>query len=251
MPANTEIPGWIPANWPAADRVRAGTSTRLGGASRGAYTSLNLAGHVGDDAQAVGENRRRLAARLGLASEPLWLEQVHGKRMIAAHEYASARADAAWTDRPGIVCAVLTADCLPLLLCDRDGTRVAAVHVGWRGLAAGIVKQAVTTLRPAEDLLAWLGPCIGPGAFEVGNDVYQACRSLVAGAEHAFTPHRPDHWLADLSQLVRRVLAGLGVAECHGDDSCTYNDGKRFYSYRRDGTTGRMASLIWMDAAPP
>lgn len=248
MPTSTESPGWIPADWPAGNWIRAGTTIRTGGISRGAYASMNLAGHVGDDPQAIRENRRRLTTYMTLPAEPVWLEQVHGSRVIAAHKYDSRRADAAWTDQPGIVCVVLTADCLPLLLCNRDGTRVAAVHVGWRGLAAGVVQEAITTLAPAGNLLAWLGPCIGPGAFEVGNDVYQACCSVVPGAEDAFVPVRHNHWLADLPQLVRQVLISLGVSECHGDGSCTYSDDQRFYSYRRDGTTGRMASLIWIDA---
>jgi polyphenol oxidase len=247
-PGENEIPGWLAADWPVPAGIRAGTSLRGGGASRAPYASLNLAGHVGDDSRAVSENRRRLAALLQLPAEPIWLEQIHGNRVIAAHDHDSNTADAAWTDQPGIVCAILTADCLPLLLCDRHGTRVAAVHVGWRGLAAGIIDQTVTALAPAGELLAWMGPCIGPDAYEVGDDVYQACRSLAAQARAAFTPTRPGHWLADLPQLVRLILADKGVAGCYGGDCCTYSDANRFYSYRRDGATGRMASLIWIDA---
>jgi polyphenol oxidase len=248
-PGRSKPPGWIAADWPAPAGVRAGTSTRAGGISQSPYSSLNLATHVGDEPNAVAENRRRLAEHLHLPGEPNWLVQVHGNRLIAAHAHDSLPADAAWSDRPGTVCAVLTADCLPLLLCNRDGTRVAAVHVGWRGLAAGIITHVVATLAPAKALLAWLGPCIGPDAFEVGSDVYETCRLLSPDADAVFTVSRPGHWLADLRQLARMVLADAGVNDCYGGNYCTYTDSSRFYSYRRDGTTGRMASLIWMDAA--
>lgn len=246
--SRNDSPGWIAADWPAPTGVRAGCSTRTGGMSQAAYTSLNLAAHVGDSPRAVAENRRRLAEHLRLPAEPAWLDQRHGSKVIAAHAADSLAADAAWTDRPGVVCAVLTADCLPLLLCDRDGSRVAAIHVGWRGLTAGIVSEALAKLGHTDDLLAWIGPCIGPQAYEVGADVYQACRALGVGLDGAFVPGRRNHWLASLPELVRRLLSAHGVTACHGGIHCTFTDSSSFYSYRRDGVTGRMASLIWIDA---
>lgn len=246
-----ETPAWLPAGWPAPDHVHAGTTTRAGGYSKPPYDSFNLAAHVGDEAGAVGHNRRQLRQCLNLPAEPTWLQQVHGHHVIAADSADAAPADASWSDRPGVVCAVLTADCLPLLLTDRAGTCVAAVHVGWRGLVAGLVDATVATLpaQPA-DLLAWLGPAIGPNAFEVGADVRKACLDTLTDADTCFTPGRPGHWQADLPGLAERALRQAGIEACYNSRLCTYSDPARFYSYRRDGTTGRMASLIWMDAAP-
>ncbi|MCS3903873.1 YfiH family protein [Methylohalomonas lacus] len=242
---------WLAADWPAPDHVHAGTTTRAGGYSKPPYASFNLAAHVGDDGAAVNHNRRQLQQCLQLPAEPAWLQQVHGPRVIAAHTIDDGPADASWTDRPGVVCAVLTADCLPLLLTDRGGSCVAVVHVGWRGLVAGVIDATVAALpaHPA-DLLAWLGPAIGPAAFEVGSDVRDACLATFANADSCFTRGRPGHWQADLPGLAERALRRAGVETCCNCGYCTYSDPLRFYSYRRDGTTGRMASLIWMDAAP-
>jgi len=243
--------GFIPASWPAPDHIHAGTTTRLYGCSKSPYDSFNLAYHVGDDGDAVAKNRARLRRQLRLPDEPAWLDQVHGREIIRADQTEARTADAAWTTSPGQVCAVLTADCLPLLLSDRHGTCVAAVHVGWRGLVAGVVQAAVQSLPVGPDrLLAWLGPCIGPAAFEVGADVYAACEQSLPTTGNAFLDYRPGRWLVNLPALVRHTLAACGVHDCHASDLCTHTRADLFYSHRRDGSTGRMASLIWMDAGP-
>ena len=244
--------GWIVPDWPAPPRVRACTSTRSGGHSSAPYAGFNLGDHVGDDPAAVAANRRLLAAELELPAQPRWLRQVHGCAVLdAAAEGADCTADAVLARGPGRVCAVLTADCLPLLLCDRAGTRVAAVHAGWRGLAAGVIEAAVERLgRPPSELLAWLGPAIGPDAFEVGPEVRAAFVRSDPAAADAFVPVRPGHWLADIYRLARLRLAALGVGLVSGGDYCTVSDPERFYSFRRDGVTGRMASLIWLENEP-
>ena len=241
---------WIVPDWPAPARVRAISTTRRGGVSRGPWAGFNLADHVGDDPQAVTANRLTLREALALPVDPTWLRQVHGCTVADASGRPGCSADAAFADRPGIVCAVLTADCLPVLLCNRAGTRVAAVHAGWRGLAAGVVERALDRFGddPA-DILAWLGPAIGPQAFEVGPDVLAAFTESDPGAEVCFRPLAGrQRWLADLYGLARRRLKARGISAVSGGELCTYSDPVRFYSYRRDGETGRMATLIWLDA---
>lgn len=240
--------GFLPAQWPAPVGVRAGVTTRQGGTSEAPYTSLNLGGHVGDEPARVAANRDRLVAGAGLPAPPRWLAQVHGTRVVRAPFDGVPEADAVWTDRPGVVCAVLTADCLPVLLCSDDGERLAAVHAGWRGLAAGVLEATVTALdAPGNRLLAWLGPAIGPRNFVVGPEVREAFLARDAGAAACFVAHRGDRWLADIYKLARRRLASLGVQRCYGGDFCTVEDVERFYSYRRDGVSGRLASLIWRE----
>ena len=239
-------------DWPVPSQVRAVITTRCGGVSRGAFDSFNLADHVGDDEAAVRQNRQRLAVRGRLPGEPFWLCQVHGCDVAdSGKDQPGCSADAVYSDRPGTVCAVLTADCLPLLLTDRRGREVCAVHAGWRGLAAGVIEKALSRMNaPAESLLAWLGPAIGAAAFEVGGEVRQA---FVAGAEQddcAFVPGRAGRWQADIYLLARQRLTRAGVGFIGGGDYCTVTDRERFYSYRRDGVTGRMASLIWLDGYP-
>jgi YfiH family protein len=221
---------------------------RVGGASRGPYASLNLADHVGDDPACVTYNRALLSHRLALPEEPLWLRQVHGCDIARGGvDPVGCEADAAVAVRSGAVCAVLTADCLPVLLCDRAGTRVAAVHAGWRGLVAGVIEGAVSAMRAdSADLLAWLGPAIGPDAFEVGGEVRTAFLARDPGAGAAFRPSPCGRWLADIYLLARRRLDALGVGQVWGGGLCTHGDWRRFYSYRRDGATGRMASLVWI-----
>jgi YfiH family protein len=236
---------WLIPDWPAPENVRAYSTTRAGGYSRGAFAGLNLAAHVGDDSQAVARNRAELRAELELPSEPAWLEQVHGKEAIDAAHSGTRRADAGFAHTPGVVCTVLTADCLPVLLCDAAGSRVAAVHAGWRGLAAGVLENAVTALDSA-DLMAWLGPAIGPQAFEVGVEARQAFVAAHSECAAVFTPAAGEKWRADLYQLARLALRRAGVGEVYGGGWCTYGDPERFYSYRRDGVTGRMATLIWL-----
>ena len=239
---------WLLPDWPAPSWVRAVATTRRGGVSLGAYSSLNLAGHVGDDAADVADNRQRLRAALNLPAEPAWLEQVHGRNIhdldVASPESA---ADGAVTGSVGRICAVLTADCLPVLLCDRAGTRVGAAHAGWRGLAEGVIEAAVSAMdRPANGLIAWLGPAIGPRAFEVGDEVRAAFVAHDPLADEAFEAHG-DRWRADIYRLAHQRLAAQGVTEIHGGEWCTYEDADRFYSYRRDGVTGRLATLIWLE----
>ncbi len=239
----------LPA-WPGRVRARACVTTRLGGDSQASWTGFNLGDQVGDLPERVHANRRLLRESLNLPAEPVWLRQVHGNRVLRLptgnHE---PRADAAWTDQASQVCAVLTADCLPVLFCDRDETCVAAAHAGWRGLAGGILEATVAALPAApENLIAWLGPAIGPRAFEVGQEVLEAFTAFQAEAETAFVPTRPGRWLADIYQLARQRLRRAGVEDIHGGGFCTHQDQARFYSYRRDGQTGRMASLIWLSS---
>lgn len=237
-------------DWPAPPSVRAAITTRSGGVSPPPWDGLNLADHVGDDPARVAENRRRLHATLALPAEPFWLQQVHGCDVADADTSGTGSpcaADAAVATRPGRVCAVLTADCLPVLFCSRAGDWVAAVHAGWRGLTAGVLDQALAHAgTPATEVLAWLGPAIGPGAFEVGAEVRAAFLANDAGAAGCFAPSPAGRWLADLYGLARRRLARCGVGWVGGGGLCTFTDAERFFSFRRDGATGRMASLIWL-----
>lgn len=235
-------------DWPAPERVQAVTTTRLGGVSPVPFASFNLADHVGDDPSRVAANRQRLGRLLGLPAEPIWLNQVHGREVIAADQVAPpVEADAAVSFQSGSVCAVLTADCLPVLLCDLAGTRVAAAHAGWRGLVQGVIAATVARLNsdPAE-LLAWLGPAIGPEAFEVGEEVRAAFIELDRDNSACFKPSPAGRWLAGIYELARRQLRSLGVGAVYGGGWCTFSDRERFFSFRRDGRTGRMASLIWL-----
>ena len=246
-------PPFIEPEWPAPRNVRALATMRLGGCSEPPFESFNLGDHVGDDESAVASNRKMLANALPGGASVSWLSQVHGTTVVEAGQGEPLpRADAQWSRTPGAVCAVLTADCLPVLLCSVDGDVVAAAHAGWRGLMAGVLESTVAAMstRP-ERILAWLGPAIGPTAFEVGDEVRDGFLSLASPSEVAaigacFVPvvNRPGHYLADLYALARARLYGLGVSGVFGGDHCTHSDSKRFFSYRRDGETGRMASLI-------
>lgn len=240
----------IRPQWPASTRVHACFTTRDGGVSEGVYDGLNLGDHVADAPQAVAQNRRLLCQALGLTSEPLWLEQVHGIEVFHCQgpaPFPPPRADAAVTRLTGQALTVMTADCLPVLLCDQAGTVVATAHAGWRGLCDGVLEQTVQAMGvPGAQLLAWLGPAIGPSAFEVGDEVRAAFMAQDPAAVTAFRPHVPGKWWADLPLLARQRLARVGVAQVYGGDLCTHSDARRFYSYRRDGQTGRMAGLIWL-----
>lgn len=236
----------IHPDWPAPSSVRACSTTRAGGVSIGPWSGLNLAAHVDDDPQAVRENRDRLIAQLGLPGEPTWLEQVHGTVVHMPHA-DGACADACFEDRPQQVCAVLTADCLPVLLCNRTGTAVAAAHAGWRGLSAGVLENTIAAFAdPPDQLLAWLGPAIGPAAFEVGDEVRAAFLAEDSASAAHFVAHGPGHWMADLYGLARLRLGHSGLRHVSGGGFCTFSDPQRFFSYRRDGVTGRMATLIWL-----
>ena len=238
-------PELIHPEWPAPPGVRAVSTTRRGGLSTAPWNSFNLGHHVGDDPAAVAGNRKLLQQAAGLPGPMAWLEQVHGTR-IALPGTEQACADGRFTDRPGEVCAVLTADCLPVLLCNRSGTAVAAVHAGWRGLLAGVVEAAIHCFPDAPSaIIAWLGPAIGPGAFEVGAEVVDGFVQEDSRAAGCFRPVAENKWLADLYGLARLRLARAGVSSVHGGGFCTFTDQARFFSYRRDGRTGRMATLIW------
>lgn len=244
-----KLPLIVP-DWPAPENVRAVSTTRAGGVSRGSYATLNLGARVGDDPAAVAENRRRLAIGAALPAEPAWLRQVHGVAVAEAARWDSpVEADAAFAHRPGVVCAVLTADCLPVLLCSRHGTVAAAAHAGWRGLAEGVLETVIARLDTAPgDLIAWLGPAIGRASFEVGPEVRERFLDRDPGAEECFLPGRGDRCFADLAGLARRRLLSAGLESIHGGNLCTYRDRRRFFSYRRDGECGRMATLIWLEA---
>jgi YfiH family protein len=239
---------WIEPDWPAPARVRAFVTTREGGASEGEHGTLNLGLRCGDDPGRVAANRRAVQAHL--PSAPAWLVQVHGTAVadLDAANAAPSPADAAVTARPGRVAVVLTADCLPVFLCLEDGSRVAVAHAGWRGLAAGVLESAVAALGDdAARVLAWLGPAIGPGAFEVGPEVREAFVDVDEAAAGAFRAHRDDRYLADLYALARGRLARAGVASVSGGGFCTYTESERFFSYRRVRESGRLGAFIWID----
>jgi len=236
----------IRPQWDAPANVRAFSTTRLGGVSAGPWSSLNLGDHVGDEPAAVAENRRRLVQVLELPGEPAWLRQVHGTR-VRRPDDEDPCADACATRLPGEVCVVMTADCLPVLLCNAAGTRVAAAHAGWRGLLGGVLEATLDRFDdPPDQVMAWMGPAIGPDAFEVGDEVRQAFLAHDSDDSGHFRSHGTGHWLADLYGLARARLARRGVSRISGGDLCTFSDSTRFFSYRRDGISGRMASLIWL-----
>jgi YfiH family protein len=247
--------------WPAPPKVHAAFTLRSGGVSAAPFDSLNLGAHVGDQAAAVAENRRRVRTRLSLPEEPAWLEQVHGVEVVdldgatpaagaTLHAPAAGMpaADAVVSRRAGRVCVVQVADCLPVLLTARDGSAVAAAHAGWRGLAAGVLEVTVKRLAvEPRELLAWLGPAVGAAHFEVGAEVRQAFLAQDAAAADAFAANTRGRWQCDLAGLARRRLARLGIGAVFGGQWCTYGEASRFFSYRRDGRCGRMAALIWRE----
>ncbi|HGA2316498.1 TPA: peptidoglycan editing factor PgeF [Pseudomonas putida] len=232
-------------DWPAPASVRACVTSREGGVSLSPYDSFNLGDHVGDDPVAVAENRRRLSDTFAI--RPAWLKQVHGLVVADADPAVVAEADASWTDQPGVACTVMTADCLPALFCDRAGTRVAAAHAGWRGLAGGVLEATLDRLALApEEVLVWLGPAIGPKAFEVGLEVRDAFTAVHPEAARAFVDgERPGKLMADIYELARIRLAARGVTAVYGGGYCTVSD-DRFFSYRRTPQGGRFASLVWL-----
>ncbi|NOT11854.1 MAG: peptidoglycan editing factor PgeF [Methylococcaceae bacterium] len=236
---------WLVPDWPAPDHIKAATTLRTGGVSASPYASFNSALHVGDQRDRVLQNRQLLKARLNLPDEPLWLSQIHSNVVIDAAKSARLQeADASYTMQTGIVCTVMTADCLPLLVCDKEGICVAAIHAGWRGLAAGIITNTIKAL-PIADLMVWLGPAIGPESFEVGKEVRDAFKKKSEINLTAFKQVSDEKWLADIYQLARHELMELGIDQVYGGNFCTVTDSARFYSYRRDNVTGRMATLIW------
>lgn len=247
-----EPESWIAADWPAAGNISAGITTRKGGVSSGNFASFNLANHVGDDKDNVRKNRKQLGKLLQLPAEPYWLQQVHGNRILKQNEDDPCReADGCYTNQPAQVCVVMTADCLPILLCDKKGEEIAAIHVGWRGFSRNIVHQALNNFKaPPEELLAWMGPCISPKHYEIDEVVRDACLQIAPAATAVFTASRPGHWFADIKQLASLQLSSEGIQQINMTDHCTYRDDSLFYSYRRDGNCGRMATMIWMDNYP-
>ncbi len=252
-------PGWIRPDWSVSDRVRALITTRSGGVSTGPWGALpsrtggmNVGLLAGDAPDAVRQNRARL--RAALPSEPRWLRQVHGPAVLRADDVtAPPEADAAFTTTPGVVAAVMVADCMPVLLADVDGRCVGVAHAGWRGVASGVIQATVRAMRAAlgareAELVAYLGPAIGPAHFEVGPDVLEAMAGSLPGAADAFQPQGAKY-MADLFALGRQALLDVGVTRVHGGRECTYSDPERFYSFRRDRVTGRHAALVWIDPA--
>jgi YfiH family protein len=246
----------ISPQWPAVAGVRALFTLRSDGASRAPYASFNLARHVGDDPEAVSQNRRQLCRAHDLPREPLWLEQVHGIQVVDADQVLPTdlaqtppRGDAAVSSQAGAVLAVMVADCLPVLFAARDGSAVAVAHAGWRGLAAGVLEATAAAMGGHGPLQAWLGPAISSAHFEVGPEVREAFMGHDPAAAAAFTANSRGRWQCDLQALTRTRLAAAGVSSVYADSGCTYAEPQRFYSYRRDGTTGRMAALIWLEAA--
>ena len=233
-------------DWPVPANVKALQTTRKGGVSVTPYESLNLGSHVGDNPLVVSRNRMQLGPIL--PSEPVWLNQVHGVKVAdAGHAGCFPEADASVSTHPGAVCAVMTADCLPILLCDEKGTVVGAAHAGWRGLCDGVIEATVHEMKvPASTLLVWLGPAIGPAVFEVGAEVRAAFVEKQPVAAAAFVQGKDEKWMADIFQLATLRLNALGITRIYGGGMCTYSDPARFFSYRRDGVTGRMATLIWL-----
>ncbi|SBS24685.1 Laccase domain protein YfiH [Marinomonas aquimarina] len=236
-------------DWPAPKQIRACVSTRFGGVSEAPYQGLNLGAHVGDLPESVQANRAELQRLAGFSGEVQWLNQVHSNIALELPSCAQDRtADASYTTQPNTVCAVLTADCLPAIFTDAKGTQVAAAHAGWRGLCDGVLEATLETFPNPAEVLVWLGPAIGPEAFEVGAEVCEAFMVADTQAEQAFKPSsNADKWLGNLYLLAQQRLAALGCTQVYGGDFCTFSDQERFYSYRRDGVTGRMATLIWME----
>ncbi|MGF1684639.1 peptidoglycan editing factor PgeF [Photobacterium minamisatsumaniensis] len=240
-------------DWPAPANVKAVTTTRVGGVSVAPYQGFNLGAHVGDDSTAVQANRDSLQSQLGLQHPLAWLNQTHSTEVIELVHPLNCvpDADGSYTQQSNLACTVMTADCLPVILCDKAGTQVAAVHAGWRGLADGILEATVARFScEKSDILAWMGPAIGADAFEVGGEVRKQFMAFDAIAQHAFTASTKDtddKWFASLYMLATQRLNNVGVTAVFGGDYCTYRDAKQFYSYRRDGVTGRQATLVWLD----
>ena len=237
-------------DWPLGNKINALTTVRVGGASQIPFDSFNLALHVGDERSHVMANRATLRQQLQLNQEPKWLQQIHSNTVVEASAITpdSAQADASYTTQAGIVCAVLTADCLPILVSDVDGSCVGVIHAGWRGLLAGVIQQTIKAMSAyAKPYYVWLGPAIGPTAFQVGSDVLEPLVAQDSSFERAFVSDGSGKWKLDIYQVAKIVLAAADISAVYGGNFCTYTDSERFFSYRRESTTGRMATLIWMN----
>lgn len=239
---------WLDADWPAPKHIRAGTSIRTGGYSKAPYNELNIAHHVGDNPDDVKKNREALSDYLQLQSEPVWLKQTHSSNIISIDNTSGNRqADASFTKQKHKVCVIMTADCVPILLCNKDGTKIAAVHAGWRGICSGIIEKSLNAFSEPETVIAWIGPCISQEYYEVGIDVYENCLRQSHLLKNAFEQTNASHWQVNLVKIVRILMEKERVGLIHECGLCTYKMDEMFYSYRRDGTTGRAASMIWME----
>jgi hypothetical protein len=239
---------WIDADWPAPKNVRAGTSLRIGGHSKTPYNSLNLAQHVGDDPDDVRRNRNILSHHFKFQSEPFWLNQTHSSNIISIdNTLVDREADGSFTSCKNKVCTIMTADCVPVLLCNKSGTGIAAIHAGWKGICSGIIENAIKSFSEPEEILVWIGPCISSEHYEVGKDVYESCLNHSNLVKSAFKPNNVDHWYANLVKIVSILLENKGVGSIYECNLCTYEMDDLFFSYRRDGNTGRTASMIWME----
>lgn len=239
---------WIEANWPAPKHIRAGTTVRTGGHSQKPYDELNLALHVDDKPENVKKNRRALLQNLHLQSEPVWLNQTHNPNIICINDIPeNLEADASYTTEKNKVCSVITADCVPILFCNDEGTKVAAVHAGWKGICSGIIENSVKTLTSPESLLVWIGPCISAKHYEVGRGVYESCINHSTLLEEAFEQCDENHWYCDLVKIINILLKNCGVGSIYECNLCTYEKSDLFFSYRRDGKTGRTASMVWIE----
>ena len=239
---------WLWADWPAPKHVRVGTSIRIGGHSKTPYNDFNLAQHVGDDHDDVKTNRKILNSHLQLQSDPIWLNQTHSSNIISIDASPENRAaDGSFTTKQNKVCAILTADCVPILFCNKAGTKIAAIHAGWKGICGGIIENTIKSFSEPESLFVWIGPCISNEHYEVGKDVYESCINHSSLSKSAFHRVNVDHWHCDLVKIVEIILKKAGIGAIYECNLCTYKMDELFYSYRRDGTTGRTASMIWME----
>lgn len=239
---------WLWADWPAPKHVRAGTSIRVGGDSSPPYNGLNLAQHVGDEVSNVEKNRKSLIMYLNLQSKPIWLNQTHSTDIISVNTLSeNLNADGSFTTEQNKICAIMTADCVPILFCNKDGTKIAAIHAGWKGICNGIIENAIKTFSQPETVLAWIGPCISSEYYEVGKDVYERCLNHSNLLKSAFDQSDKNHWHCDLAQIVKILLKSNKVGSIYDCNLCTYKRDDLFFSCRRDGNTGRTASMVWME----
>ena len=239
---------WIEADWPAPKHIRAGTTVRTGGYSIKPYNKLNLALHVGDETERVKKNRNTLIKSLHLQSEPVWLNQTHSSRIICIDKPpTNLEADASYTTVKNKICSVMTADCVPVLFSNQKGTKVAAVHAGWKGICNGIIENAINKFSSPETLLVWIGPHISDSYYEVGKDVYENCLNHSNLLKTGFAQINDDHWYCNLAKIIKILLKNKGIGAIYECNLCTYKNKDLFFSYRRDGKTGRTASMVWME----
>lgn len=239
---------WLWADWPAPKHVRAGTSLRCKGTSLQPFNELNLGLHVGDETKNVLNNREILSQHLKLPSDPVWLDQIHSTNIISINDRPiDTSADGSYTTEETSVCTIMTADCVPILFCDAAGTKVAAIHAGWKGICNGIIEKAANLFSNPDTVFVWIGPCISGKYYEVGRDVYEQCLEHEITLKSAFSQKNEDHWQCELAKIVKIILNNSGVGLIYECGLCTYKMDKLFYSYRREGVTGRTASMIWME----